>query len=81
MRTFFQVFALVTISGLVIYVVADFTHVVRVASPAITTSSWLIQKRIVPTTSATEMVRVRWGRCFMTRPISDQLDQVIADPA
>lgn len=44
------------------YVTALLIHTTVVALPRTTTSSWLMQNRIVPTTRAMVIVLRRWGR-------------------
>jgi hypothetical protein len=61
------------------YVKADFSHTTMVASPRITTSSWLMRKSTVPTISAIEMVRTRCGGYRQTFGISRHVDQTGRD--
>jgi hypothetical protein len=61
------------------YVKADLSHTTIVASPRITTSSWLMRKSTVPTISAIEMVRTRCGGYRQTFGISRHVDQTGRD--
>jgi hypothetical protein len=55
---------------------ADLTQTPKLASPRSTTSSWLMQNKIVPTTSVIRTVLRRCGRYPTTRIASRHVAQV-----